>query len=149
VNVRRIKQPAAAWVALALSLAVHVVDEALGGFLAFYNPLATQIRASVPFLALPVFTLEVWLGGLAAAIVLLLALTPLARRHSPALRRLALGLAPLMVLNAVGHALASVWLGEVVPGTISSPLLFAAALNLAIAARGPWRLPPGAVLSNH
>ena len=38
-----------AWIAFALSVAVHVTDEAAHDFLSFYNPAVHAIRARLPF----------------------------------------------------------------------------------------------------
>src|SRR5256886_10249439 len=72
-----------AWVALCVALAIHVADEALTDFLSVYNPAVQAIRARFPFLPLPTFTFGVWLGGLIAMTVLLLALSPAAFRRGP------------------------------------------------------------------
>jgi catechol 2,3-dioxygenase-like lactoylglutathione lyase family enzyme len=42
-----------AWIALAIVLAIHVVDEALTGFLDFYNPLVRDIRSRVSWFPMP------------------------------------------------------------------------------------------------
>ena len=68
------------WVALTLALAVHVADEAATDFLSVYNPTVESIRRRFPFLPLPVFTFDVWLAGLIAAVILLLALSRFAFR---------------------------------------------------------------------
>jgi hypothetical protein len=65
------------WVALCLAFAVHVFDEAMTDFLSVYNPAAQAIRDRLPFLPLPIFTLEIWLAGLIAAITMLLLISPL------------------------------------------------------------------------
>ena len=44
-----------AWLAFALALAVHVLDEATHDFLSVYNPSAQAIRSRLPFLPLPTF----------------------------------------------------------------------------------------------
>jgi hypothetical protein len=45
-----------AWLLLAAVLAIHVVDEALTGFLDFYNPLVSRIRQQIPWFPMPTFT---------------------------------------------------------------------------------------------
>ena len=57
-----------AWIVLSLALALHVADEALNGFLSFYNPMVRRIREQVPLLPLPTFEFEWWLAGLIAAV---------------------------------------------------------------------------------
>ncbi|MDR3526703.1 MAG: hypothetical protein P4L57_05445 [Rhizomicrobium sp.] len=125
-----------AWVAFALSLGVHVADEAARDFLSVYNPSARMIRQALPFLPVPVFRFDVWLGGLIAAILLLLALAPLAFRGNRALRRIALPLGLVVgVFNAFCHIGGSLYLGRLMPGTLSAPLILAAGLWLIFEAR--------------
>ncbi len=97
-----------AWVAMAAVIALHVTDEALTDFLAFYNPLVRAVRARAPFLPLPTFTFGVWLAGLALGVALLLALSPLAFRGSRGIARVAVPLAVLMAFHGLGHLAASV-----------------------------------------
>jgi hypothetical protein len=47
---------ARAWLLLDAALAVHVADEALTGFLDFYNPLIRQLRNRPGFWPMPTFT---------------------------------------------------------------------------------------------
>jgi hypothetical protein len=76
-----------AWIALCLALALQVMDEALTGFLEVYNPSVRALRERWPWLPLPVFTFEMWIIGLVAAIVILLALSGFVRRGVPWARR--------------------------------------------------------------
>jgi hypothetical protein len=115
-----------AWAALALALALHVADEAANDFLSVYNPAAAAIRDRFPFLPLPVFTFPVWLGGLIAAVVILLALSPLACRGARWLRALSVPYGALMLLNGLGHTASSVYYGRLMPGVYSAPVLLAA-----------------------
>ena len=39
------------------------MDEALTGFLSVYNPTVIEIKGRLPWLPLPVYSFEVWLGG--------------------------------------------------------------------------------------
>jgi hypothetical protein len=131
-----------AWVALTLSLAAHVVDEALTGFLDVYNPIVQSTRARYPWFPMPVFTFDVWIVGLCVVVSALLAVAPLAYRHSPFLRTAAYPYAALMVLNGAGHLLGSVYLHRWAPGATTAPLLIASSLWLLAAAgraRPPWR----------
>ena len=52
-----------AWVLLVIALAIHITDEALTGFLPFYNSIVLSIRESYPLFPMPIFTFSVWLGG--------------------------------------------------------------------------------------
>ncbi len=119
-----------AWVLLTLALAVHVLDEAVTDFLPFYNSLVTTLRRSYAWVPLPTFEFSVWLGGLIIAVVSLLALAPLVFAGRPAMRTVSYLFAIVMVVNALGHAGASVYLSEFAPGVYSSPLLFGAAVYL-------------------
>lgn len=123
------------WVGLCVALVVHVTDEALNDFLAVYNPVASRLREQSPWLPIPVFTFPVWLSGLSAAIALLLILSPFAFRGARWLRPLAYFFAVLMIGNAVLHAAGSIYLNRLMPGSLSSPLLFIAAVVLLMALR--------------
>jgi len=124
-----------AWVALTLSLAAHVVDEALTGFLDVYNPIVRSLRARFGWFPMPVFTFDVWITGLCAAVLVLLALSPLAFRRSPFVRVAAYPYAALMLLNGVGHLIGSMYLQRWAPGATTAPLLIAASLWVLAAAR--------------
>jgi hypothetical protein len=123
-----------AWVALALALAVHVLDEALTGFLPVYNATTAGIRARQPWIPLPTFTFGIWLGGLIAGIVLLLCLTPFVSRGARWIRIVSIALGLLMAGNALVHLGASIAWGRVAPGAYSSPLLLAVGLALVVTA---------------
>lgn len=127
-----------AWLALTAALALHVIDEALTGFLSVYNPTVLAIRQSFPNFPMPVFDFRDWLTGLIALVVLLFLLSPFAFRGDRWMRYIAWPFALLMLLNAAGHTLGTI-LGHTVPsvtftrpmpGFYSSPLLAAASLFL-------------------
>jgi hypothetical protein len=119
-----------AWIALCLALAVHVFDEAMTDFLSVYNPAAQAIRERLPFLPLPIFTFETWLTGLITAITILALLSPLAFRRAVWMRRLSYPFAILMLLNGLGHIAGSLYLGRLMPGVYSAPLLLAGSIYL-------------------
>ncbi len=119
-----------AWIVLCLALAVHVFDEATTDFLSVYNPAAQAIRERLPFLPLPIFTFEIWLAGLIFAIVLLLALSPFAFRRTGWMRGLSYPFAIIMLLNGLGHIAGSFYLGRLMPGVYSAPLLLASSIYL-------------------
>ena len=127
-----------AWIALCLALAVHVTDETATGFLSVYNPTVMAMRERVPWLPFPVFRFDVWLGGLIAAIVLLLSLSLFVARRAAWMRPIAYGFAIMMFANGMGHTLgtifgrtvASVHFPRPMPGFYSSPLLLAGSLYL-------------------
>ena len=115
-----------------LSLALHVLDEALSGFLPMYNAFVTGLRASYPWLPLPVFSFSAWLTGLIIAVVLLFALSPLVFAGSRAMRPVAWFFGLLMLANAVGHFGMSIYMRALAPGVYSSPIVLMAALAMLI-----------------
>jgi hypothetical protein len=119
-----------AWVALCLALAVHVFDEAMTDFLSVYNPAVQAIRERLPFLPLPVFTFENWLTGLITAITILMLLSPFAFRRAGWMKAIFYPFAILMLLNGLGHIAGSFYLGRLMPGVYSAPLLLAASSYL-------------------
>lgn len=136
-NLRRdmsIRHWAMSWVILTFALAIHVIDEAVNDFLPLYNSLVETLRVTYSWMPFPTFTFSVWIGGLVVGVIALAAMTPLVFRGYRWLRALSLFLGALMVVNALGHIVASIWLGYLVPGVYSSPLLLAAAVALLIAA---------------
>ncbi len=134
----------AAWVALSVSVAIHVVDEAVNGFLEVYNPIATAIREWLPFIPLPTFRFEVWLAGLIVGICVLLMLSWFAFRGARWLLPLSYFLGSLMVLNGLVHIAGTVHLSRPMPGVYSSPLLLAASIYLLYATRRLQNpAPPG------
>jgi hypothetical protein len=120
-----------AWVALTLSLAAHVADEALTGFLDVYNPIVRSVHDRVWWFPMPTFTFEVWITGLCVLVIVLFALSPLAFRRSPVARILAFPYAAIMTLNGVGHLFGSIYLQRWAPGTTTAPLLIASSAWLA------------------
>jgi uncharacterized integral membrane protein len=55
------------------------------------------------------------------------------------MRPLAIVFSVFMILNALGHMVGTLWLGQIVPGTYSSPVLLAAAILLLIATTRNWK----------
>ena len=125
---------ALAWKAMAWALLIHVIDEAWNNFLVFYNPTVIALEEKYPWLPMPVFQFEYWLGGLLAAVAILFAITPVARRGSRPIVIAARILAVVMTFNAIGHiavtAAGRTPSGMAVtgqfPGFWSSPFLIAA-----------------------
>jgi len=136
-----------AWFFLCLVLCAHVADEALTGFLGVYNPTVTAVRAQVSWFPMPTFEFREWLIGLIAAIVALLLLTPFAFRNARWLRPLAYFFAGVMLLNGMGHTIATIF-GQTVssvrfprpaPGFYSSPFLLVGSIYLFIRLRASRR----------
>ena len=125
-----------AWVLLCLTLALHVTDEALTGFLNIYNPTVLALRAKLGYWPMPTFEFREWLAGLIAGVVVLLALTPFVFRGARWIRPVFYIFAVIMVGNGLTHIIATIF-GQTVnsvrfprpaPGFYSSPFLLAASL---------------------
>jgi len=125
-----VSQFGVAWLALCVTLAIHVADEALTDFLSVYNPAVRAIRARCPFLPLPTFTFRGWLTGLVLALVALASLTPFAYRGAGWMRPLAYAFGIVMVGNGLLHLVGSVYMKKAMLGVYSAPLLVAAAIYL-------------------
>lgn len=121
-----------AWIALCGALAVHVADEALTDFLALYNPAVLSLHERYPSLPLMTFTFEGWLALLIFAIVALTAASYFVRRGRWAMRPISHAFAGFMLLNGLLHIAWSVYMGKLMPGVYSSPLLLAASIFLII-----------------
>ena len=110
-------------------------------FLPFYNQSVINLRERLGFFPAPTFSFEFWLGGLIGAIILGYSLTPFVYRGGKVIRVVSVVLGILMVGNALGHLLGSVYLGMVLPGMWSSPFLLVAALFVIIQSlRGNWQI---------
>ena len=127
-----------AWLTLCVALAIHVVDEAANDFLSYYNPNVRSLRIRFPWLPLPTFEFGEWLGGLVAAILLLALAAALMRRYPRGMALAALLFGGLMLLNGVQHLAVSGWLGRLMPGAWSSPLLIVSSLWLLREAHRVW-----------
>ncbi len=128
----RSKRWGIAWIILALGIALHVIDEALTGFLPLYNSVVVSLRGSYSWIPLPIFSFSVWITGLVIGNLILFSLSPLVLAGSRLMRPISYILGVLMVANAFGHIGASVYLGKFAPGFYSSPVLLVAALALLI-----------------
>jgi hypothetical protein len=124
-----------AWIALCGALAIHVADEAITDFLAIYNPAVLSMRARYPSLPVPVFTFETWLSLLIFAVVALVAASYFVWRGRWAMRPISHVFAGFMLLNGLLHIAGSFYLGTLMPGVYSSPLLIVAAILLITSTR--------------
>jgi hypothetical protein len=147
-----------AWLALCAALALHVVDEALTGFLAVYNPTVLALRAQYPWFPMPTFDFRDWLIGLICAVVVLCALSPFFFRQARWIRPLGYFAAGLNIVNALGHTAGTIF-GRTVdsvtfqrpaPGFWSSPVLLATGVWMwvelrrsHIRAADPWQAETG------
>jgi len=132
------QQFARAWGVMAWAILIHVLDEAYNNFLVVYNPAAMALTERYPWLPLPVFQFEYWLGGLLAAVFILMALTPVARRESMAILLAGQALALLAAVNGLVHIATTIAgrfpggfeFARPLPGFWSSPILIAASVWL-------------------
>ncbi|HUM04704.1 MAG TPA: HXXEE domain-containing protein [Terriglobales bacterium] len=112
------------WLFFGYTLALHVLDEAGHDFLSVYLPNAIAIRRAAPFLPIPIFNFQSWIGSLALALTFWLVLTPLAFRGYKALRALGVFVAIVPgLMNGAAHILSSVYMKRWMPGVYSAPLL--------------------------
>ena len=123
------------WFFLTISLALHVLDEALNDFLSFYNPLVVQVNAQLSFFRFPTFSFSTWLIGLIIVILILLSLTYYAQKEKSWIVKFSFIYGFLMILNGLGHISYSIYRAETIPGTYSAPLLLIASIYLIASAR--------------
>lgn len=117
-----------AWLLMVAAVAIHVADEAITGFLPFYNELVMALRSRFGFFPAPTFTFSTWIGGLVAAVMIGLALTPLVNRGGRIIRIVCGFVSLIMIGNACGHLMGSGYFGRLLPGFWSSPLLLVSSL---------------------
>jgi hypothetical protein len=119
-----------AWVLLCLVFASHVIDEALTDFLSVYNPAVGAIQQRLPFLPLPTFTFGVWLTGLIVAVIILLLISPYAFRKGRVVSLLSYPYGIIMFGNGLLHIVGSFYLGRLMPGVYTAPLLITSSMYL-------------------
>jgi hypothetical protein len=128
------------WLLLVTTVAAHIADEAMTGFLGIYNPTVLELRRNIPWIRLPTFTFRAWLSGLIVALVIAMLATPLAFRAPRSFRVVAVVCAVFMILNglnhllgtALGHTFSDIRFARPMPGTYSSPPMIAAAVYLLV-----------------
>ena len=130
----RILQVRTAWIFLVVAVVLHIVDEALNGFLFFFNSGVETIRTAHPWVPLRPTTFPVWPGILIIGIILLFALTPFVFRWKGWVHGVSIAFSALMIGNALSHIGTSLYQGRMVPGVYSSPFLLGAALAFLITA---------------
>jgi len=125
-----------AWILMWAALALHVIDEALNGFLYIYNPTVLALRETLGWWPMPTFSFEGWLAGLTAGIGILVALTAFAFRNAVWLRPFVYMCAIVCIANACAHTLATIF-GRTVstvhfsrpaPGFVTAPILLFAGI---------------------
>jgi len=116
-----------AWVLMVTSIALHVLDEALTGFVPFFNERTVVISEWLGFINIPSVDFVTWLTALIIGIVILFLLTFVVNRGGRAIRIFATALGILMIVNALLHIVGSIFSGYLLPGFFSSPLLLVTA----------------------
>ena len=112
------------WLLFGYTLALHVLDEAGNNFLSVYIPNALAIRRSLPFLPIPIFTFQSWVGSLLCGLTVWLLLGVFAFQGKRWARVLAIPVALLAGLaNGTAHIVSSIYFGRFMPGVYSAPLL--------------------------
>jgi len=124
-----------AWMALCGALAIHITDEAMSGFLEWYNPTVRAMREKYPRLLLPTFTFEVWISLLIFAVVALSAVSYFVWKGRWAMRPISHVFAVFMLTNGLLHIAHSLYMREFMPGVYTSPLLLAASIALIVYTR--------------
>lgn len=121
-----------AWLILSFFLLLHIIDEALNGFLPVYNENVLKIRAStgIPF---PTFTFAYWFTGLICVDVWLLFLSRYALKGKRVIIWLAYPFAIVMLANGLVHLAGSLYLQQWIPGILTAPLLIYGSINLLLA----------------
>lgn len=131
-------------------LAIHVADEALTGWLDWYNPTVREIREKYPLVVLPIllptFTFEIWLSLLIFAVVMLIVASYFVWKGRWAMRPISHIFAVVMLVNGLVHIAHSIYMRELMPGVYTSPLLLAASIALIVYTRAYQR---SRALANH
>ena len=130
-----------AWMGLCVALAVHVADEALTGWLDWYNPTVRAIHEQYPLVSilLPVITFEVFLSLLIFAVVMLTAVSYFVWKGRWAMRPISHVFAVVMLTNGLVHIAHSLYMRQLMPGVYTSPLLLIASIVLIIYTRAYQR----------
>jgi hypothetical protein len=132
-----------AWMALCGALAIHVADEALSGWLDWYNPTAREIHEQYPIVILPIllptFTFEIWISLLIFAVVMLSAASYFVWTGRWAMRPISHVFAVFMLVNGLVHIAHSIYTREFMPGVYTSPLIMAASIVLIVYTRAYQR----------
>lgn len=132
---------AVAWLLLVTSIGLHVFDEAIGGFLPYWNQFVFDMRDRFGFFPAPTFSFAIWFGGLIGAVIAGYCMTLLVARGGKVIRAVTLIFGILMVVNTVGHLLGSFYFGEMIPGILSSPLMLISATYVIIRGlKGNWQI---------
>ena len=132
-------QDVLAWIIFISALALHVLDEAMTGFLPFYNQMVSSLQEKYGYFPAPTFSFERWLSALITVIVIGYLATIKVAQGGKVIRVITIILGILMTANALGHLVGSLYYERMLPGLRSSPILLAASIWVII--RG-FRISP-------
>jgi hypothetical protein len=132
-----------AWLLLSLAFTAHFVEEALRGFLGYYNATVLTLYGDVSWFPRIDISFRSWFIGSIFFIAALLTLTPLAYRNARRLRLVAFLFAGVMLFEGMGHIFATLrgrtvapaYFDGTSPGFYSSPLLLFASIYLFVSLR--------------
>lgn len=132
-----------AWLILCAAFALHILDEALTGFLNVYNPTVVALRQTFSWFRIPTFEFNEWLWGLVSITVIVFTCSPAFFKQKRWAVPLGYFFAVVNILNAMGHFLGtllgrtvpSVTFSRPAPGFYSSPFLLAACIWLIVELR--------------
>ena len=117
-----------AWIIFVSALALHVLDEAMTDFLPFYNQMVASLQEKYGYFPAPTFTFQSWLAGLITVILIGYLATIKVAQGGKIIRVISIVLGILMVANALGHLVGSLYFERMLPGLRSSPILLAASI---------------------
>ena len=141
MTARRYPRVYQAWLLLCAAFAVHIADEAFTGFLDLWNPTVRNLRQHTPWLIIPTFTFPVWISLLGLAVIGFSILSRWIRRDLRWTVYACYAFAAIMLANAAAHLVFSVYKAQWMPGAYTSPILLAAAINLAVQTSGAGPRP--------
>jgi hypothetical protein len=127
------------WLALCLAIALHLGEEAHGGFLSNYREAVHAVRELLPIVASPSLVLAAGMWLAVAMVGILTALSPYAYRGKPWMRVATIGLSLIALANVTGYIGGSLLARSLIPGTFTLPLLVAAGVYALVVA---WRWHP-------
>jgi hypothetical protein len=127
------------WLALCLSLALHVAEEAYTGFLPAYGEATRAVGDLFPYVSSPSLAVAVSMWMSVVFVATLTVLVPLAYKGVAWMRPATVGVALVALANVSGHAGGSLFAGHAIPGVYTTPLLAIVGVYALAAA---WRWTP-------
>ena len=119
-----------AWIFLTVALSLHVIDEALNDFLDLYIPIVTSFNKELGSSVFPVFSYSDWLTALSIGIAILFGLSFFAHRNQKWIIYFGYFYGILMLINAFGHLLGSLYYSRPIAGVYTAPLLLVGSIYL-------------------